>query len=265
MGIGKEIRSNEEKPTMGFSSDEESDEELVEAISNLKHVGVHANGRGESQQPLINGGSDYSTSVVREAHSSIAPALSSILTIRPSPTPEAPSAQIGNGGGGGHVRAQASDVGTIGTIDTYATASSQIAPSIAAATEGGSTIRMSPSTLMHRFTLIKPGATKRGSMSGSTSPTAAATQQAQAIAGAADGWSPFDFFFSSGMLAAKCDLCAKRIGWKPVLECDDCGLRAHIKCGETAPRDCGLRPARGRAASPSENAVKGRNQRKVSK
>jgi len=38
------------------------------------------------------------------------------------------------------------------------------------------------------------------------------------------GWSPFDFFFSSG-LVAKCDLCHKRLGWKPVLECDDCGLR----------------------------------------
>ena len=23
----------------------------------------------------------------------------------------------------------------------------------------------------------------------------------------------------------KCDLCGKRLGWKPVLECDDCGLR----------------------------------------
>lgn len=37
-------------------------------------------------------------------------------------------------------------------------------------------------------------------------------------------WTPFGFFFSSA-LAAKCDLCTKRLGWKPVLECDDCGLR----------------------------------------
>jgi len=47
--------------------------------------------------------------------------------------------------------------------------------------------------------------------------------------------------FSSGILIEKCDLCNKRLGWKPVLECDDCGLRTHIKCGEIAPRDCGQR------------------------
>lgn len=35
---------------------------------------------------------------------------------------------------------------------------------------------------------------------------------------------PFGFFFSSA-IAAKCDICYKRLGWKPVLECDDCGLR----------------------------------------
>ena len=74
-------------------------------------------------------------------------------------------------------------------------------------------------------------------------------------------WSPFGFFFSNA-LSAKCDLCGKRLGRKPVLECDDCGLRqvlcllsgiwdfthgfhrAHIKCGEMAPMDCGLCSAR---------------------
>lgn len=264
MGIGKDIRSNEEKPVMGFSSDEESsDEDLVEAISNLKHVDVHTNGRSESQQPLISTNSDYSTSVVRETHSGGAPPLSSILTIRPSPTGESSPPQTN--GGGGHVRREASDAGTIDTIDSFATANSEIAPSTAAATEGGSTIRMSPSALMHRFTLIKPGATKRASLSGGVSPTTAAQQAQASAAAAADGWSPFDFFFSSGMLAAKCDICTKRIGWKPVLECDDCGLRAHLKCGETAPRDCGLRPTRGRAVSPNGSPAKGHNQRKGSK
>lgn len=89
-------------------------------------------------------------------------------------------------------------------------------------------------------------------------------------------WNPLDFFFSSTLLGSKCDICMKRLGWKPVLECDDCGLRyghysrsflapltnvscsAHIKCGEVAPMDCGLRPqrtgayhdARDRSASP---------------
>jgi LIM domain kinase 1 len=76
------------------------------------------------------------------------------------------------------------------------------------------------------------------------------------------GWNPLDLFFSSGLLMAKCDICVKRIGWKPVLECDDCGLRlvfglcdfeicilnlscrTHIKCGEVAPMDCGIQPIR---------------------
>jgi LIM domain kinase 1 len=59
------------------------------------------------------------------------------------------------------------------------------------------------------------------------------------------GWSALDyFFFASGLLpggGAKCDICSKRLGRKAVLECDDCGLRAHVKCGEIAPRDCGIR------------------------
>ena len=44
-------------------------------------------------------------------------------------------------------------------------------------------------------------------------------------ASAATGWNPFEMFFSSGLLIGKCDICNKRLGWKPVLECDDCGLR----------------------------------------
>jgi LIM domain kinase 1 len=62
---------------------------------------------------------------------------------------------------------------------------------------------------------------------------------------ATGGWSALDFFFASGLLpggggGAKCDICVKRLGRKAALECDDCGLRAHIKCGEVAPRDCAL-------------------------
>ncbi|KAH9021122.1 hypothetical protein EDB83DRAFT_2527823 [Lactarius deliciosus] len=58
-------------------------------------------------------------------------------------------------------------------------------------------------------------------------------------------WSALDLFFASGLLpggggGAKCDICAKRLGRKAALECDDCGLRVHIKCGEVAPRDCAL-------------------------
>jgi LIM domain kinase 1 len=153
---------------------------------------------------------------VRENHSAVPPSLSSILTIRPSPNPESvPPAARSHG-------AEPSEA-SIASVESYSTASSQIAPSVAAATEGGSTIRMSPSTLMHRFTLIKPGAKRNSPYGGGSGP--ASPPAHHHAAGAVDGWSPFDFFFSSGMLAAKCDLCAKRVGWKPVLECDDCGLR----------------------------------------
>lgn len=39
------------------------------------------------------------------------------------------------------------------------------------------------------------------------------------------GWSPFDIIFGSALgTGSKCDLCAKRLGWKPCLECDDCLL-----------------------------------------
>ncbi|CAE6451382.1 unnamed protein product [Rhizoctonia solani] len=144
------------------------------------------------------------------------------------------------------------------SVDSYHTASSAIispAPitdsvalgSIAAATEGSTatmplTVETEPS-LIHRFTLIKPGSTRRGSIS--MSPTSNSRGISPPPPDSAPGWSPFEFFFGSGY-SAKCDLCMKRLGWgwKPVLECDDCGMRAHIKCGEFAPRDCGLRAPR---------------------
>lgn len=78
--------------------------------------------------------------------------------------------------------------------------------------------------MLHRFTLLKPGAKRptvgdpNPGVNGNVSPTK--TVEA--------GWNPLDLFFSSGLLVAKCDICMKRIGWKPVLECDDCGLRSVI-------------------------------------
>ena len=131
------------------------------------------------------------------------------------------------------------------SIDSFHTASGDSVLSLAGATEGGSTLRAlpdvdgngdtarprsnglnlgypstnpsSPMALLHRFTLIKPGAKR--STSGSPNMGASAPLDI------APTWSPFDFFFSSGLLVARCDLCTKRLGWKPVLECDDCGLR----------------------------------------
>lgn len=56
---------------------------------------------------------------------------------------------------------------------------------------------LEPSPRIHRFSLMKSGA-----------------------------WSPFDLLFGSALgTGSKCDLCNKRLGWKPCLECDDCGLR----------------------------------------
>ena len=97
-------------------------------------------------------------------------------------------------------------------MGTFQTAHSSI--STTAATEGGSTIRSVSSTLVHRFTLLKPGA-KRS--------TDSASPPQRPPPGEA-GWNPFELI-TSGLLTAKCDVCTKRIGWKPVLECDDCGLR----------------------------------------
>lgn len=140
------------------------------------------------------------------------PSLSSILTIRASPNPSVPATAA---------RPHSPDdynPESAFTIDSYRTAHSSIAPSSAAATEGGSTVRGRPSTLVHRFTLLKPGAKRNGG-------TASPPQRPLSTDAA---WNPFELIFSSGLLTAKCDICNKRLGWKPVLECDDCGLRYYL-------------------------------------
>ena len=128
------------------------------------------------------------------------------------------------------------------SVDTFHTASSRIGRpggpgetplsdsvvmgSIAGATEGSTmthdgAVEASPSYI-HRFTLIKPGSGRKASISVSPGGRGASPPPPEQ----APGWSPFEFFFSSGM-GAKCDLCSKRLGWgwKVVLECDDCGMR----------------------------------------
>ncbi|KIJ25237.1 hypothetical protein M422DRAFT_273815 [Sphaerobolus stellatus SS14] len=102
--------------------------------------------------------------------------------------------------------------------------------------------------LIHRFTLLKPGVkspprtSATNSPSRSVSPSRAMSNVNQNVpAQLSGGWSPFHLFFASGLLVARCDLCGQRLGWKSVLECDDCGMRTHLKCGDNAPLDCGLR------------------------
>lgn len=141
---------------------------------------------------------------------------------------------------------------------SYFTASEEA--SIAAATEGGSSLQV------HRFTLIKLGLTTKrlassGAGAGGKNPPTTASSTTH-------GWSALDyFFFASGLLpggGAKCDICTKRLGRKAVLECDDCGLRAHVKCGEMAPRDCGTRASSSSlvritsAPQPASTAASGR-------
>ncbi|KAF8464815.1 kinase-like domain-containing protein [Gautieria morchelliformis] len=224
--------------------------------------------------------SDYSTTVVRAAPTGAL--RSSILTIRP---PFSESDAVGSTQSMSSVHtANGHDVtDSMLSIQSYHTASGSMF-SVAGATEGGSTYRrpadadgIGGSTLptavdgndgivshipnnpengqfppppplpalLHRFTLIKPGAKRTGAGIGTGVPssshdTAASTTAAPVsespntalpISNGATApiptalWSPFDFFFSTGLLVARCDLCSKRLGWKPVLECDDCGLR----------------------------------------
>ncbi|EPQ55780.1 kinase-like protein [Gloeophyllum trabeum ATCC 11539] len=269
MGVGKDIR-NGNGNAHDSSDDETSEDELMEAVMGLRNVDLNSHfshadrdstTRGDSAQPLIDDSSslysEYSTTVIRShPHTpSEPPSLSSILTIRPSPDPNGSPSPIP---GGAQSAFTTPGESSLLSIESYRTARSSIASaSIAAATEGGSTIRsLRPpaSALVHRFTLIKPGA-KRGSGSGGMSPT-----RAREAVNHEPTWSPLNVFFSSGLLVSKCDLCNKRLGWKPVLECDDCGLRAHTKCGEMAPMDCGLRPTRPvvhhRSPSPSPGGKK---------
>jgi LIM domain kinase 1 len=166
----------------------------------------------QSTQPLVDGTSgahsQYSTTVIRSPSPNTPavppPSLSSILTVRLSPDLNEIS--------GPALPAPDSFI----TIDSYHTAHSSVI-STAAATAGGSTIRAVP--LLHRFSLIRPGARRQNEH-----------LRSNASADSVVAWNPLDLFFSSGLLVAKCDVCTKRFGWKPVLECDDCGLRFRMTC-----------------------------------
>jgi len=249
------IRDKDEKKASDSPPEESDDEELTDAVNILRsvtlegedddstawsqmtakeghfagakdslqlkngHARINGDGVSDVREPLLadNDGSnftysDYSTSVVKGV-AQAPPSLSSIMTVRPTKSASEEGLVIPTG-----------PTDSMLSIESFHTArSSSIlnAPSIAAATEGGSTIRSEqPSVMLHRFTLIKPGASGKKIPTGVSQGITSSASQGPSEA----GWSPFDFFFSSG-LVAKCDLCHKRLGWKPVLECDDCGLR----------------------------------------
>ena len=72
-------------------------------------------------------------------------------------------------------------------IHTARSSSILNAPSIAAATEGGSTIRSEqPSVMLHRFTLIKPGASGKKIPTGVSQGITSSASQGPSEA----GWSP---------------------------------------------------------------------------
>ncbi|KAJ7778473.1 kinase-like domain-containing protein [Mycena metata] len=264
VGVGKDIRSSSLASSSADSTDD-SDDEMMEAVMGLSSVGVGNSNWSEGtngHQPLLENNpstfSDYSTTVIRahpaQGSGSQLPSLSSILTVRATPADpqETPAAILPITPT--HERSLSESTSdplsgsilSIASLDSYHTAHSVSAISTTYATEGGSTIRSLhgnyTAPLVHRFSLLKPGAKpKKSGSNGTVSPTGSGGNGEIATS---SGWNPLDLFFSSGLLVAKCDICTKRLGWKPVLECDDCGLRAHIKCGELAPRDCGLRPSR---------------------
>jgi len=181
--------------------------------------------------------------VIRSQIAQNSPSLSSVLTVRPSPDfnsiptvvlPPSPDSETQSASVGGtkppvyHVHEATDVLGisslvSIASIDTYHTAPRTGSSVISStrATEGGSPIGSVYGNfvppLVHRFTLLKPGAKQR--REGSPGPGDSG------VAAAPASWNPLELFFSSGLLMSKCDLCGKRLGWKPVLECDDCGLR----------------------------------------
>ena len=189
--------------------------------------------------------SEYSTTVIRshpqQPTLTQIPTLSSTLTIRPSADPNltfdpilsASATSISTTPPAAPVRSVpdtpestfdpfgTSSIVSIASLDSYHTANSSIISSTRA-TGGGSTICSLVGTytapLVHRFTLLKPGVKPKRN-SGSMTPSRSTGEVAA-------GWNPLDLFFSSALLVAKCDVCNKRLGWKPVLECDDCGLRS---------------------------------------
>lgn len=250
LGVGKDIRGSSHNSSNTDTDD--SDDELMEAVMGLSSVGVGNSDWSEEtngHQPLLDSNvtsstfSDYSTTVIRahptQGSGSQLPSLSSILTVRgaaaspPGDTPDAKEAAAEASPAAARGRSLSESEGdplhgsifSIASLDSYHTAHSVSAISTTYATEGGSTIRSLhgnyTAPLVHRFSLLKPGAKPRKTGSnGAVSPTGSSGNGETTA-----GWNPLDLFFSSGLLVAKCDICAKRLGWKPVLECDDCGLR----------------------------------------
>ncbi|KAI6142941.1 kinase-like domain-containing protein [Pisolithus tinctorius] len=226
MGIGKGIGGQtsvflaEESLQCHRAEESTSEEEAIKAIQNAP-ISVEL-----SYTDLPEGDG---TNLVH----TIIPSLSSVLTIKPmqdpnaTPDPLPPDITSSSPSDSSAIPPEPThSTHSVQTNYTYRTAHTST-PSIAVATRGHSSIQAIHT--LHRFTLIKPGAKRAPNATSSPG---------------GGGWNPLEILFGNGLLGYKCDICMKRIGWKPILECDDCGLRAHVKCGEVAPRDCGIRMLR---------------------
>lgn len=258
-GVAKDVRN-------GDQSDDDTDDELADAVDAIDldlqessllgahghHLHLTSDSGNGTARPLIDLDSptasvmsDYSTTVIKKP-APAPPALSSVLTVRSPIQPATSPNQAATNGDFGVTASELTHSPALDrddimplprgtrselTIGTFHTARSMV-PSIAAATDGGSSF-ITGAAMLHRFTLIRPG--RKSSATGSVSTSGSNGSKSE--------WNPLEFLFGlgTGSAGAKCDLCGKRLGFRPVLECDDCGMRSHVKCGETAPRDCAVR------------------------
>ncbi|KAK0187146.1 hypothetical protein F5146DRAFT_1105026 [Armillaria mellea] len=146
----------------------------------------------------------------------VPPSLSSILIIHASPNPNETPDQVLPASNPspsscstivaqhaeGKDLLSTSSIMSIDSLDLYHTAASVSAISSALVTEGGSTICS-----------LHGNYPKKNSISGTISPP-----------GKVVTWNLLDLIFSSGLFVAKYNVCTKWLGWKPMLECNDCGL-----------------------------------------
>jgi LIM domain kinase 1 len=235
VGDGKALQIDTAPERLPQVNDSDDSDDDLEAVLSELDVGLGNTVEGEKEPP-------YSTSVVRGPSYQVETRanrsnMSSTMTVKPD-SPPAPGSTIAN-----------IHSASAMTIDTFRTAPEGSALSVAVATIGendlNSSIRTMPgaiesssSFMYHRFTMIKPGS-KRHSV-GITStrpvPKGGVNKRQSLIDGLS--WSPIEFLLgrsrkqgipgaSTPALSTKCDLCGKRLGlgYKTVLECDDCGLR----------------------------------------
>ena len=259
---GKEDISSMSSSSSG--GDDSDDDELIEALSKLgiSPESLWDGSSNASDAPpntfdniiLTNDApASYGTTVVRSQISTFTPSLSSVLTIKPSPdpspTPALSLADTSSPKSPDYLMMNDASTSSIVGFNTYHSTSCSISSALVA--EGGSimstvgtngSINSRGGAGIHRFTNIKPGTKpkKLGARVVAGSATAQSDFEPSRVKGQVErgiiastsssaigalAWNPLDLFFSSGLLMVKCDVCFKRLGWRPVMTCDDCGMK----------------------------------------